>query len=182
MILDRVDFSHIASTFKLRGYTYTGCAPVSLSMPNSQGHDAASRERDMFELAKQRRRADAEQARLKLAKKEARSRIRQVEEQRQNQDIDIRTPKRSAEIAERDSAVFFSDDLKTVSSSNAETIAKIVSKWRARTRWSKALQKDSRVIDQFVDEPAEFGKRSSEASFERSIVTVDSEKRTRCVD
>lgn len=95
----------------------------------------------MFELAKQRRRADAEQARLKLAKKEARSRIRQVEEQRQNQDIDIRTPKRSAEIAERDSAVFFSDDLETVSSSNAETIAQIVSKWRARTRWSKALQK-----------------------------------------
>lgn len=94
----------------------------------------------MFELAKQRRRADAEQARLKLAKKEARSRIRQFEEQRQNQDIDIRTPKRSAEITERDSAVFFSDDLKTVSS-NAETIAKIVSKWRARARWSKALQK-----------------------------------------
>ncbi|KAH0026239.1 hypothetical protein KCU78_g4440, partial [Aureobasidium melanogenum] len=165
MSLDKVDFSHIASAFKLRGYSYAGCAPVSLSMPTSQGHDAASREREMFELAKQRRRADAEQARLKLAKKEARSRIRQVEEQRQNQDIDIRTPKRSADITERDSAVFFSDDSKTVAS-NAETTAKIVSKWRARTRWSKALQKDSRVVDQFVDESAKFRYLSSEAPFE----------------
>ncbi|KAH0260706.1 hypothetical protein KCU91_g14463, partial [Aureobasidium melanogenum] len=160
MILDKVDFSHIASAFKLRGYSYAGCAPVSLSMPAGQGHDAASREREMFELAKQRRRADAEQARLKLAKKEARSRIRQVEEQRQNPDIDIRTPRRSAEINERDSAVFFSDDPKTVAS-NAETIAKIEYELRKlkylsfRTSCSDATRsivprhsnKDSRVVD-----------------------------------
>ncbi|KAG9518269.1 hypothetical protein KCV07_g5689, partial [Aureobasidium melanogenum] len=178
MILDKVDFSHIASAFKLRGYSYAGCAPVSLSMPTGQGHDAASREREMFELAKQRRRADAEQARLKLAKKEARSRIRQVEEQRQNQDIDIRTPKRSAEITERDSAVFFSDDSKTVAS-NAETTAKIEYELRKLkylsfgTTYSNATRsvvprhsnKDSRVVDQFVDESAKFRYLSSEAPF-----------------
>lgn len=158
MILDKVDFSHIASAFKLRDYTYSGCSPVSLSLPSGQskhyivlergvrvpngqpGPDAASRERDIFELAKQRRRADAEQARLKLAKKEARSRIRQFEDQRRKEDIEIRTPQKSAEIAERNSGVFFFEDLKTVAS-NAETVAKIVSKWRAKARWSKALQK-----------------------------------------
>jgi hypothetical protein len=158
MILDKVDFSHIASAFKLRDYTYSGCNPVSLSMPTGQSKqctilerrtrisnrhtepDAASRERDIFELAKQRRRADAEQARLKLAKKEARSRIRQFEDQRKMEGIEIRTPQKSAEIAERDSGVFFFEDPKIVAS-NAETVAKIVSKWRARARWSKALQK-----------------------------------------
>ncbi|CAD0084078.1 unnamed protein product [Aureobasidium vineae] len=163
MILDKVDFSHIASAFKLRGYTYTGCGPVSLSMPTGQGPDAASRERDMFELAKQRRRADAEQARLKLAKKEARSRIRQFEDQRQNRDIDIRTPQRSTEIAERDSGVFVLEDLKTVAS-NAETVAKIVSKWRARARWHS--NEDSRILHKLVDEPAELGHLSLEAPLE----------------
>jgi hypothetical protein len=158
MILDKVDFSHIASAFKLRDYSYSGCNPVSLSMPTGQSkqyfisekgtispnkcpeHDTASRERDIFELAKQRRRADAEQARLKLAKKEARSRIRQFEDQRRMEGIEIRTPRKSAEIAERDSGVFFFEDPKIVAS-NAEIVAKIVSKWRARARWSKALQK-----------------------------------------
>ena len=158
MILDKVDFSHIASAFKLRDYTYGGCNPVSLSMPVGQSKhdivlerrirlsnrhaepDAAARERDIFERAKQRRRADAEQARLKLAKKEARSRIRQFEDQRRMDSIEIRTPQKSTEIAERDSGVFFFEDPKTVAS-NAETVAKIVSKWRARARWSKALQK-----------------------------------------
>jgi hypothetical protein len=159
MILDKVDFSHIASAFKLRDYTYSGCNPVSLSMPTSQSKqyiilerrtempnrhaepDAASRERDIFELAKQRRRADAEQARLKLAKKEARSRIRQFEDQRKMEGIEIRTPQKSAEIAERDSGVFFFFEDPKIVASNAETVAKIVSKWRARARWSKALQK-----------------------------------------
>jgi hypothetical protein len=158
MILDKVDFSHIASAFKLRDYTYTGCNPASLSMPIGQSEhyivlerrirvpnrhaepDAASRERDIFELAKQRRRADAEQARLKLAKKEARSRIRQFEDQRRMDRIDIRTPQKSTEIGERDSGVFFFEDRK-IMASNAETVARIVSKWRARARWSKALQK-----------------------------------------
>ena len=36
MILDKVDFSHIASAFKLRDYTYSGCSPASLSMPSGQ--------------------------------------------------------------------------------------------------------------------------------------------------
>lgn len=158
MILDKVDLSHIASAFKLRDYTYSGCNPVSLSMPISQSKhciileretrvsnrhaepDAAARERDIFERAKQRRRADAEQARLKLAKMEARSRIRQFEDQRRMESIEIRTPQKCTEIAERDSGVFFFEDSKTVAS-NAETVAKIVSRWRARARWSKALQK-----------------------------------------
>ena len=158
MILDKVDFSHIASAFKLRDYAYSGCNPASLSMPVGQSKhdvvfeqkttvsnkhaesDAAARERDIFERAKQRRRAEAEQARLKLAKKEARTRIRQFEDQRRMDDIEIRTPQKSTEIAERDSGVFFFEDPKIVAS-NAETVARIVSKWRARARWSKALRK-----------------------------------------
>ncbi|THX65039.1 hypothetical protein D6D08_07817 [Aureobasidium pullulans] len=138
MILDKVDLSHIASAFKLRGYS--SCSPASLSIPTSKGPDAASRERDMFERAKQRRRADAEQARMKLAKKDARLRIRQFEDQRRKEDFEICTPKPSSETTEVDSGVFVFEDSKTTAS-NAEIVSKIVSKWRARARWSKALQK-----------------------------------------
>ncbi|THW05295.1 hypothetical protein D6D02_06197 [Aureobasidium pullulans] len=138
MILDKVDLSHIASAFKLRGYS--SCSPASLSIPTSKGPDAASRERDMFERAKQRRRADAEQARMKLAKKDARLRIRQFEDQRRKEDFEICTPKPSSETTEVDSGVFVFEDPKTTAS-NAEIVSKIVSKWRARARWSKALQK-----------------------------------------
>ena len=38
MILDKVDLSHIASAFKLRGYS--SCSPASLSIPTSKGQQS----------------------------------------------------------------------------------------------------------------------------------------------
>lgn len=94
----------------------------------------------MFERAKQRRRADAEQARIKRAKQEARNRIRQFEDQRRNkEDFEIFTPKRSSETAEVDSAIFVLEEPKHYNS-HADMVSKIVSKWRAKARWSKALR------------------------------------------
>ncbi|THY06607.1 hypothetical protein D6D01_09877 [Aureobasidium pullulans] len=157
MILDKVDLSHIASAFRLRGYS--SCSPAR--------PDAASRERDMFERAKQRRRADAEQARMKLAKKDARLRIRQFEDQRRKEDFEICTPKPSSETTEVDSGVFVFEDPKTTAS-NAEIVSKIVSSDAQTTRFvvSGYPDKDSSVVYQFHDEPSYLGYFSLEVSHE----------------
>ncbi|THV89721.1 hypothetical protein D6D27_06284 [Aureobasidium pullulans] len=177
MILDKVDLSHIASAFKLRGYS--SCSPASLSIPTSKGPDAASRERDMFERAKQRRRADAEQARMKLAKKDARLRIRQFEDQRRKEDFEICTPKPSSETTEVDSGVFVFEDPKTTAS-NAEIVSKIKYEFRklqylsfrssdaqtTRSAVSRYPDKDSGIVYQFHDEPSYLRYFSLEVSHE----------------
>ncbi|KAH0283538.1 hypothetical protein KCU62_g8988, partial [Aureobasidium sp. EXF-3399] len=193
MILDKVDFSHIASAFKLRDYTYSGCNPASLSMPVGHKPDAAARERDIFERAKQRRRAEAEQARLKLAKKEARTRIRQFEDQRRMDDIDIRTPERSTDIAERDSDRLQVESQSQMVQSTPESQKHKLRKLErltirttcanaARPTVSRHPNKNTRIVHKFSNECTAFRYFSLEAAFERLVVTAGSKKNPRLVD
>ena len=81
-----------------------------------------------------------EEARLKLAQQEARTRIRQFENQcRKKKTFDIPGPKKPSGTSDVDSAVFVVEAGKK-DISQAEIIATIVSKWRARARWSKVLR------------------------------------------
>ena len=77
---------------------------------------------------------------MKLAEQEARTRIRQFENRcRRKKTFDIPEPKKPSDTSDVDSAVFVVESPRK-DISQAEIIATIVSKWRARARWSKVIR------------------------------------------
>ena len=163
MILDRVDYDNVASTFrfgrsKITNFSCASSTPhrgISNTIPTSTneiltikiaGSDHLSREhkeRDMIERAKQRRTHDADQARRKLAEKEANARIRQVKDYISNKHKDEFEPSLSqkSKASDGDSGVDVVFEPPKKAFSQTELQAKIVSRWRAKARWSKAIKK-----------------------------------------
>ncbi|KEQ71551.1 hypothetical protein M436DRAFT_65666 [Aureobasidium namibiae CBS 147.97] len=203
MILDKVDFSHIASAFKLRDYTYSGCNPASLSMP--VGHNVQNLMLQLEkEISSSAQNSDVEQKQNKQDSSWPRKKHEHVSGSLKTNDEwmtstselqkDLPISQRGTQQRRdcRKDRLQVESQSQMVQSTPESQKHKLRKLERltirttcanaARPTVSRHPNKNTRIVHKFSNECTAFRYFSLEAAFERLVVTAGSKKNPRLVD